>query len=647
MCGIAGIVGPEGASLELLAELATALRHRGPDDEGYVTRDRDGSLHRFRGDETIPELVDLPHWKSGSARRYPVGLAHRRLSILDLSRGGHQPMISPDGNVALVFGGEIYNYVELADELEALGWKLRPCGDTAVLLAAFSEWGPGCVHRLRGMWAFAAHDRRSGLLTLSRDRFGIKPFYYTRLSETLAFSSEIKGLLPVLPSAPRGSVQHVAHLLAWGRLDDEEATLFEDVLALPPGCNLYVNTRDLTCRLERYYDVGAASPAADFQGDFDAAVREYRRLLEQSVRLHMRSDVQVGACLSGGLDSNLTAALATEHSQDGRLSTFTAAYDDPALDESKYVQLHSRRSGRLETHFAFPTAESLLTDIDQLVWAQDQPMASSSPFAQWAVMRCAADHNIKVLLDGQGADEAIGGYSYFAGVSLLELLRRGHALSAVREARSLKTNRAISPWQELARAAYRQLPVFLRGPIRRRSHVGPRLIAPAYREAAGGPAETTLRTFQDYSIDAVRHSLPELLRYEDRSSMAFSIESRVPFLDHSLVEFVLSLPSRFKLHHGWSKLVQRKAGEGLLPPEITWRRDKLGFTTPQRQWKERLAAPLQEYVRQADIPSFLDRDQVQRLVSSHVSGSTELSDFWKTILLLKWIEVYRVRFSDS
>jgi asparagine synthase (glutamine-hydrolysing) len=576
---------------------------------------------------------------------YSMGMCHRRLSILDLSPGGHQPMLSRDGELALVFNGEIYNYLELATELESLGWQLRPCGDTAVLLAAFAEWGPACVHRLRGMWAFAVYDRRTQRLTLSRDRFGIKPLYYSRYGDSFVFASEIKGVLAAFSRDPRGSLAETVRFLAWGGIDRDETTLFEDVRAVPAGSNLHVDGSDLTETTERYYDVGA-SAAVRFRGTVEDGIDEYRERLAESVRLHMRSDVQVGSCLSGGLDSNLAAAIAARHLDNGRLATFTAVYDDPSVDERRFVDIHAESSGSFETHFVAPTPASLLEEIDQLVWAQDHPLSSSSPFAQWSVMHLAGSRGIKVLLDGQGADEAMGGYSYFAGAYLLELARTGHPLRCFREARLLGHRRGINVWRELGRAAYRELPPALRGPIRGAARVGIHLVVPRYRALAGASPQPTLRTFGDHCLHALEHNLPQLLRYEDRSSMAFSIESRVPFLDHELVEFVLSLPAGFKMHEGWSKYVQRKAGEGLIPAEIVWRRDKLGFATPQSSWKRALIGPLRDFVRQADLPVFLDRARIERLVTADVKSSAVLSEFWQTIFLLKWMQVFRVHFAE-
>jgi asparagine synthase (glutamine-hydrolysing) len=644
MCGIAGVIGRTGASLELLAQMATILRHRGPDDEGYVVQDVDGPFRCFRGDDTVPELRDLGHWRSSQRGAYSVGMCHRRLSILDLSPAGHQPILSPDANLALVFNGEIYNYLELAEELEFLGHRLRPCGDTAVLLAAFAEWGAACVHRLRGMWAFAVYDRQARRLTLSRDRFGIKPLYYARLGDSFYFSSEIKGLLPVFPNGPRGSPGEIVRLLAWSDLDDGSATLFEDVCSLPAGTSLRLDRDELTYTLERYYDIGSFSEAM-YEGDITDAVDEYRQRVVESVRLHMRSDVEVGSCLSGGLDSSLAAAMATDHASNGRLATFTAVYDDPALDERRYVDLQAR-TGRFRTNFVSPTPDAFLEQLDQLVWAQDQPMTSSSPFAQWSVMQLAGEQHMKVLLDGQGADEAIGGYSYFAGVYVLELARAARLLRGVRAALLLRDRRQIRLSEALARAAFRALPPSLRQRARHATRLGYQLVAPAYRELARPRQEPAPRTFRDHCIDALQHSLPELLRYEDRSSMAFSIESRVPFLDHPFVELVLSLPTDFKIHDGWSKYVQRQASQGLLPSEIVWRRDKLGFTTPQQAWKNALVDPLREFLQRAAVPSFLDRERVLRIASFDGSNPVSLSEFWKTIFVLKWIEIFRVQFSE-
>jgi asparagine synthase (glutamine-hydrolysing) len=643
MCGIAGVVADSGIPLELLAKMATTLRHRGPDDEGYVTLDCRGAFRSFRGDETVPELEGLGHWRSAEERAYPVGMCHRRLSILDLSPAGHQPILSSDGNLALVFNGEIYNYVELAAELGSFDGRTQ-FGDTEVLLAAFARWGPGCVDRLRGMWSFAVYDRRTGRLTLSRDRFGIKPLFYTRLGDSFLFSSEIKGLLPALPSEPRGSVPEAVRLLAWGGVDDGEAVLFEDVRSLPAGCNLHVNCADLTQRLERYYDVDQA--AGEFEGNVDDAVDEYRHRVAESVRLHMRSDVEVGSCLSGGLDSSLAASMAVTHLSNGQLTTFTAVYEDAELDERRYVELQAARSGRIRTNFVAPSAEALLEQLDALVWAQDQPMTSSSPFAQWSVMGLAGEQGIKVLLDGQGADEAIGGYSYFAGAYIQELARRGRLLRGLQEARLLREHRQVRVSRELARSLYRSLPVSLRRPARRRTRLGYQLVAPRYRELSADLHEPVLRTFRDHCVDALNHSLPELLRYEDRSSMAFSIESRVPFLDHPLVEFVLSLPSDFKMHNGWSKFVQRQASDALVPSEVVWRRVKLGFTTPQEAWRRELSGSLRDFVREASVPPFLDRARVDRLVSLDLNSDVSLSEFWKTIFFLKWVQVFRIQFAE-
>ena len=633
-----------GLTPELLTEMSDRLRHRGPDDEGFLAHSPGGPLASFRGDDTVDALRDLPHWGSSHAASYTVGMCHRRLSILDLSPAGHQPMVSADGNLALVFNGEIYNYLEVADELESLGWRLRPCGDTAVLMAAFSQWGPACVHRLRGMWAFAVYDRQAQQLTLSRDRFGIKPLYYARSGDALVFGSEIKAILAAFPGDPRGSATEVVRLLTWGGMDNDETTLFEDVRAVPAACNVHISGLELTSTVERYYDIAARSTET-FEGSVENGVDEYRERFSESIRLHMRSDVRVGTCLSGGLDSSLIAAEASSQINGARLPTFTAVYDEPALDERRYVELHAARTQRLDTRFVSPTAEGLLADLDRLVWAQDQPMASSSPFAQWSVMQLAGTNRIKVLLDGQGADEAIGGYSYFAGAYLFELVRRGRVVRASQEARRLRDRRGIRILPEVSRAGLQQLPVPFRRQARRRMRIGQQLVLPRYRVLAGEPQHDVPRTYRDYCVHAIQRGLPQLLRYEDRSSMAFSIESRVPFLDHPLVELVLSLPTEMKINRGWSKLVQRKAAEGIVPDEIVWRRDKLGFATPQRAWKHATVGRARHFVREVELPDFLDRTRVEKVIAGDLGGAAMQSEYWQMIFLLRWMHVFRVRFT--
>ena len=552
-------------------------------------------------------------------------------------------MVSRDGDLALAFNGEIYNYIELADELESLGWHLRPCGDTAVVLAAFAQWGPACVERFRGMWALALHDRRSGRLTLSRDRFGIKPLYYARSGDSIVFASEIKGVLAALPGDPRGSASEVVRLLTWGGVDDAETTLFEDVRAVPAGSNLYVTPDHLEITAERYYRLASHPP--EFDGSLGEAVEEYTSRFSDAIGLHLRSDVRVGTCLSGGLDSGLITAFAQSGLDSAPLRTFSAVYEDPAVDERRYIQLHAARSGgRLEQRFVSPSADELLEDIDRLVWAQDQPIASSSPYAQWAVMRRAGADGMKVLLDGQGADEAIGGYSYFAGAYLLELARRGRVLEVLQESRRLRDRRGIRVHTEIGRAALQRLPATARRLVRGRMRIGSGLVLPEYRSLARTLSRDSPRTYREYCIDAIERSLPQLLRYEDRSSMAFSIESRVPYLDHPLVEFVLSLPTEMKIRKGWSKLVQRLVAKDRVPEGIVWRRDKLGFATPQQTWQRETAPQMRAAVKDSEIPPFLDRARIERLVSSEFTATTA-TEYWQTMFLIRWMQVFHVRFS--
>lgn len=643
MCGIAGVVSRNQISSGTLLEFSRSLQHRGPDDEGIAVLESGNRMVLYRGDDTIPELGELPHVRSmdpGSK----LALVHRRLSILDLSVSGHQPQVSQEGNLALVFNGEIYNFVEIANELGHVRTPNQFSGDTRTLLTALERWGVECVSKLRGMWAFAYFDKNKNELILCRDRFGIKPLYYTLSDSCFAFASEIKALLDARVASTDGELQKSLDFIAHGRIDDSEETLFKDVKSLLPGSIMKVDLKTLGVSTYRYYDIGATN-IEPYSGNLNDAVREYRVRFEETIRIHLRSDVPVGACLSGGLDSNLIAATASRQCPGLDFHTFTASFSDPAFDETEYVVLHGQKNRNLIQHFIQPSAEDLSDAISKLVRMQDHPLKSSSPFAQWMVMKLAASQGAKVLLDGQGADEAIGGYSYFAGVHLLGLFKRLRLFKGISECVACSRNRKINPGREIGRAVFHQMPLIVKRLVRRFSRLGPSLIKKEFRQQIV-EREDRSGGYTDYCINALTNNLSVLLRYEDRNSMAFSIESRVPFLDHQFVEFVLSLPPEYKFCEGWSKFVQRKASEAIVPDEITWRKDKLGFATPQAQWKQELENQQIEWMRTFEIPFFLDNQIAETIIGKVLKDRTHLSEFWQLIFFLKWIEEFGVTFSD-
>ena len=619
MCGIFGWITP-GRVIDRgrAAEAVTLMRHRGPDDEGYLfCRLESGAVAMAGGDGTSGELA-LPPWRDGTLLPgADAVLGFRRLAIHDLSAAGHQPMGTPDGKLWIVFNGEVYNFPELRAELEQGGCVFRSKTDTEVILRAYERWGRGCLHRFNGMWGLAILDlRQQGRpqLFLARDRCGVKPLYYAEDGQGgIAFASEIKALRVTRDRWTTDPLQF-SNFIAWGRYPSPRAgdTIFKEIRSLPPGGSALLDGRGL--QLERWWDL-PENGDGDVSG-VDDAVEKLRILLEDAVKLRLRADVPVGSCLSGGLDSSIIVGMvnrllaqdaAATHSG-GTQHTFSAVYTiDGPFNERKFVD--RVLSGVNATgHFTVPTGEGLAEDFDQMVWHQDEPFTTTSIFAQWCVMRLVKESGTTVLLDGQAADELFAGYRpyqwYFSSV----IQERGW-LAAVREMRSIRGatgDRVLGTLFSSLPAAL--LPAALiTGAARcgyshalRRS--AGRLLRPEAAAAlvehvrdAGTPESYPWRRLAENLDQHLRgitldFGLPHLLRFEDRNSMAFSIESRVPFTDYRLVEFAFSPAMKaLKIREGWAKWALRKAGTGTVPADIIWRRDKMGFGTPEPQLVQALA----------------------------------------------------------
>ena len=601
MCGIAGIAASDPESLRPIEAMTRTLRHRGPDDEGYLLLDsRSGRSQAFGGDDTLPEL-GLPPLPLAIPPGLDLALGHRRLAIIDLSAAGHGPMISADGRLAITYNGEIFNYLELRQELQGLGHLFHTASDTEVLLAAYAEWGPAALHRLNGMWAFALYDAGEHRLFCARDRFGVKPFFYFGDGPLFAFASEIKGLLahPAVPGTP--NLQALARFLAQGATDETAESFLTGIRSLPAGCQLSLDLAGRRLGLERWYELPASEPRP---GD----PAELRALLEDAVRLRLRSDVDVGSCLSGGLDSSslvaLTARLRDHSGNSGRLA-FSVVYPDPELSEAAHVDTMVAASGVIG-HRTTPTSSELLADWPALARQQDEPFPSPGVYSQWRVMRLAREAGVSVLLDGQGADEVLAGYHYHFGPYLAEIAGRDGWAAALRQARraSAVTGRGLGFWLGLWAHQTLPLPGRVRAWAVRRgvsqSRVPTSVLAPELRRllASAGAERHRPRPglAAERRANVLATSLPALLRYEDRNSMAFSIEARTPFLDYRLVERAMALPADDLIRDGWTKALLRQAMIGILPESVRLRRDKLGFATPEARWLAELAPELRRWL---------------------------------------------------
>lgn len=533
--------------------MTRALAHRGPDGDGI--------------------WVD-------PART--IALGHRRLAIIDLSPRGAQPFHSKDGRFALVFNGELYNFVELRKECEALGSSFFSDSDTEVVLESIRHWGVDAFTRFRGMWALVLTDHRERRIILSRDHFGIKPLYYGELGGNLFIGSEPKALLAADPlfADPDETTVRLFEEDAW--VDRGSYTFFRRIRRFPPSAYASLSFGSIAVRPQKFWVPGhvasSMSPAT--------AVETLRSLLEESIRLQLRSDVPVGACLSGGLDSSTIVTLASRalpaESRDN-LRTFTVHYPSlPEVNEAHWARLVATQTGT-RSSFHEPTAEGLAEDFTQLLRAQDEPFGSTSIYAQFQLFRSIRAAGIKVVLDGQGADELLAGYHGLIPGYLLELLLTRSWSEVATSGLPLALRYRVSPWATL-RTFLASIFRSSRRALNLQSPIGVRLPTDEYHERRH-ELHRAPSDFAESLADMVTDTnLPQLLRYEDRNSMASSIEARVPFLDPHLVDHALAIPAALKYARGWTKFPLRKAMEDLLPPEVTWRVSKLGFPTPEVDW---------------------------------------------------------------
>ena len=581
MCGILGLVRLGDAELprSSIEYARDVLAHRGPDGVGLW----------------------LGSARAGGAR---VALGHRRLSILDLSPRGAQPFLLSDGegrparlgeengaDYALVYNGEIYNYVELREELRALGQRFHSDCDTEVLLAAYARWGEQCVARFNGMFAFAIWDAERNLLFCARDRFGEKPFHYVlnEFTGSFAFASEAKALMAMGEAEPSLDERAVYRYFRFREQAAATQTIWQNVQRLPAAHTLVVRVRDdrLVAETRAYWSINEDRRTNLSERD---AAEQFADVFQDSVRIRLRSDVPVGTSLSGGLDSSSVACVIHALGAASGQKAFTARVDDPALDEGRFVDVVLAHTG-IEGYSAMPDPGMLVDEFDTLCFHQEEPFPTTSIFASYLVHRLAREHGVIVMLDGQGADEYLAGYDHYPALVLAGHAARGAWASWWRERRALRARRGVDPVSPKAAVSW-WLAARSRGAGRVVYAGEPRPVAflnadlarafddeqPTANTVGSDPLRTRLVT------DLMQGHLQELLRYADRNSMAWSREVRLPFLDHRLVELTLALPTSHVFRNGETKRVLRRAMRGVVPNAILDRKDKIGFQAPWTRW---------------------------------------------------------------
>jgi asparagine synthase (glutamine-hydrolysing) len=610
MCGIVGKINFNNIDINninieerTLTKMMKKIKHRGPDDEGVFIENG-------------------------------VGLGFVRLSILDLSTAGHQPMISDDNRYVLIFNGEVYNYIELREELKKKGYEFKGGSDTEVVLKSYQEWGKSCLDKFNGMWAFVIYDKETKEVFGARDRFGIKPFYYYRDDNTFIFASEIKAIRVAVDKLSIND-QAVFDYLSFNRTDYGERTFYNEIYKIPHGHYFTINV-DGEFTLDKWYDLEKHCNKKE-----QITPQEYEELLTSSVKLRMRSDVPVGVCLSGGLDSSAIASIVSKKLKIDDIYTFSAIYDKGQKgDESEFIEELTPFLNNMK--YIKPDAKSLFENLHDFVANLDEPVPTTSIYAQYSVMKLA-NRDAVVTLDGQGADEQLAGYHYFYGFYFKELLTQLSFVKLFSEMYDyLRLHKSLFGIKTLA---------FFLLPKRLKMNLNLKKVA--YIQSSFYKNYNGNNTLVDglYSSGSLKKSLinhfeyklEHLLKWSDLNSMRFSIESRVPFLDYRLVEQTLSLQNDSYIKKGMTKYILRESMKSILPEKIRLRYDKMGFETPEDEWfredffvnmiNEILNNPSDEFKK------YIDTEITKKMYDRHLNREINCSrDIWKWINLDLWLK---------
>ncbi|WP_312304235.1 asparagine synthase (glutamine-hydrolyzing) [Chryseobacterium sp.] len=602
MCGIAGIIYKDGTSVtkEILIKMTDKMLHRGPDAEGFYIKEN-------------------------------LGFGHRRLAIIDPSNSANQPFLL--NNKVLTFNGAIYNYIELRTELEKEGYSFSSNSDTEVLIASYDFWGEKCVERFNGMWAFAIFDAEKNKIFCSRDRFGVKPFYYYTDEKKMIFASEIKPILEI-ESITEVNIQVMVQFIAVNLTEQTHETFFKDIYKLPGSHNLVYCLDTNTFEIYQYYDIKFHKEISEL--NLEESVKLFQQELERSVKLRLRSDVKIGTALSGGLDSSYLAAVASNiysEKTEQKLNVISVGSENPGNDESSYSKIVSNHL-LLNQHLIYPDKKVFEENMLKVITMQEEPFQGLSIYMQSFLMSETHKSGIKVLLDGQGADEILLGYSRYTAAYIRNhnLSKNINFLLKIRSHYDISMLKGILSYLYFSVFFIRKLRILFRG----------RGLKTKYRKNIDFTLMKNLtksysNIFKMQRIELFWAQIPELLRFEDKNSMAFSVETRLPFLDYKFVETCLSINNHFKIHQGWSKYILRRSMMGKLPDTITWRKRKIGFEAPTEEWWP-YSDEILEKINQSKIIKELYSKKIKKLKNREMQ--------WKLYNIAIWEDIFNMKITN-
>ena len=618
MCGISGYLDLDrGVDIGILRRMTDVIRHRGPDDEGYALIGPGGTSF-FGGNDTVKGL-EVPPLETAVGTASFLGFGHRRLSILDLSVGGHQPMYLPERDITLIYNGELYNYMELRAQLEALGYTFHTTSDTEVLLYAYCEWGEDCLTQFNGMWGFALWDGQENKLFCARDRLGAKPFHYWRQGNRIMFGSELKQLCQDGAVQRRFDTSYLAANLIYHISDYNDQTLIEGMKTLRPGHKLVVqlgaghNTID-SFTLSSYWTLHVHSDNSKTEAEWVRLVTEE---FSRSCRWRMRSDAPLGALLSGGLDSScMVTEMCSQMEDPSRLQTFTTSYPgNNSCDEWFFADLINRSCGCTGNQI-LPDAEDIEKRFENLVWHVEGSCGLSllgSKFLLDEINR----RGYKVILNGQCGDELMLGYERYYAFFFASLIKRKQWKTLVSEFRQASRHSKLSVRDLAAYALYFNQPVVRDS---RQLHRAGRFINPDLLDQRNRVElrellyPKILENLQYTELTATQ--LTHIVRYDDRLYMSASIESRIPFMDYQFVELCCRIPPEYKIKNGYTKYLMRQAFDRRMPREVTWRTNKMGFGAPVTQWGRRFSRDyLLAYIEDCRTEKYFKKEALAQMVT--------------------------------